>query len=123
MNQQTVATIHTALSAIEDLHTAVGQAVELLGRAPELAQSPIGRQAHEILSRALTSFADAERKCLAQHVAPHGVTNEQLLAGARVLSPLLFQHGLEPRVRDGERTRQRMADEVDLVRRILEAAR
>ncbi|MCC7546016.1 MAG: hypothetical protein IT506_11065 [Aquabacterium sp.] len=110
------------MSALEELHTAVGQAADLLGRAPELAQSPEGREAREILVLALDSFAKAERSCLEQQAAPAGLTNDKLLAGVRVLSPLLFQHGLEPMPRDGEKTRQRMADEVNLVRRILEAA-
>lgn len=123
MTQQTVETTRTALSALEVLQTAVGQAADLLSQAPELAQSSEGRKAHEILLRALESFVKTERNCLAQHAVPRGVTNERLLAGARVLSPLLFRHGLEPRPRDGEKTRQRIADEVDLVRRILEAAR
>lgn len=53
---------------------------------------------------------------------PFEISEEMLLAGARVISPQLFRHGLEPRARDGDNTRQRMTDEIDLVRRILKAA-
>lgn len=52
---------------------------------------------------------------------PDAITEERLLAAARVLSPLLFKYGLQPQPGWGPKTSQRMADEIDLVRRILEA--
>lgn len=43
----------------QKLHAAVCQAVALLNRAPELARSTEGREAHTILRQALADYADA----------------------------------------------------------------
>lgn len=57
--------------------------------------------------------------------APRGqvpVTDDMVLAAARVMSPYLFAHGLDGLPTDGPRTKERMRKETDLVRRMLEAA-
>jgi len=47
------------LEPVKKLHEAVCQAVALLNRAPELARSTEGREAHNLLRQALVDFADA----------------------------------------------------------------
>lgn len=47
------------LDPIKKLHEAVCQAVALLNRAPELARSTEGREAHNLLRQALVDVADA----------------------------------------------------------------
>ena len=43
------------------LHIAVCQAVTLLNRAPEVARCAEGREARDLLRKALAVYADAER--------------------------------------------------------------
>ena len=47
------------LEPVKKLHEAVCQAVALLNRAPELARSNEGREAHTLLRQALVDVADA----------------------------------------------------------------
>lgn len=47
------------LEPVKKLHEAVCQAVALLNRAPELARSTEGREAHTLLRQALVDVADA----------------------------------------------------------------
>lgn len=47
------------LDPVKKLHEAVCQAVALLNRAPELARSTEGREAHTLLRQALVDVADA----------------------------------------------------------------
>ena len=51
-----------------------------------------------------------------------GPSDEMVLAAARVLSPGLFRHGLDPQPKDGPHTTSRMRKEAELCRRMLEAA-
>ena len=44
----------------ERLHAAVCQAVALLNRAPDLARSPEGSEAHNLLRQALVDYADRQ---------------------------------------------------------------
>ena len=50
------------------------------------------------------------------------VTDAQVLAAVRVLSPGLFRHGLQPLPNDGANTAAQMRKEADTVRKMLEAA-
>ena len=50
------------------------------------------------------------------------VTDAQVLAAVRVVSPNLFRHGLQPLPHDGANTAARMRKEADTVRKMLEAA-
>ena len=50
------------------------------------------------------------------------VTDAQVLAAVRVVSPSLFRHGLQPLPNDGANTAAQMRKEADTVRKMLEAA-
>ena len=50
------------------------------------------------------------------------VTDAQVLAAVRVVSPNLFRHGLQPLPHDGANTAAQMRKEADTVRKMLEAA-
>ena len=50
------------------------------------------------------------------------VTDAQVLAAVRVVSPGLFRHGLQPLPNDGANTAAQMRKEADTVRKMLEAA-
>jgi hypothetical protein len=50
------------------------------------------------------------------------MTDEQVLAGCRVLKPAIFRYGLAPLATDGDGTRKMMAETERTVRAILAAA-
>ena len=50
------------------------------------------------------------------------VTDAQVLAAVRVVSPGLFRHGLQPLPNDGANTAAQMRKEADTVRKMLDAA-
>ena len=56
------------------------------------------------------------------HAQAGAVTDAQVLAAVRVVSPGLFRHGLQPLPNDGANTAARMRKEADTVRKMLEAA-
>lgn len=85
------------------------------------------RERHEYLKTPGRSLAtDWELRVLytaPQPVAQAGaVTDAQVLAAVRVLSPSLFRHGLQPLPHDGANTAAQMRKEADTVRKMLEAA-
>ena len=49
-------------------------------------------------------------------------SDAMVLAAARIQSPRLFAHGLEPLPKDGENTAQRMRQETAQIRKMLAAA-
>ena len=56
------------------------------------------------------------------HAQAGAVTDAQVLAAVRVVSPSLFRHGLQPLSNDGANTAAQMRKEADTVRKMLEAA-
>ena len=56
------------------------------------------------------------------HAQAGAVTDAQVLAAVRVVSPGLFRHGLQPLSNDGANTAAQMRKEADTVRKMLEAA-
>lgn len=56
------------------------------------------------------------------HAQAGAVTDAQVLAAVRVVSPNLFRHGLQPLPHDGANTAAQMRKEADTVRKMLEAA-
>ena len=56
------------------------------------------------------------------HAQAGAVTDAQVLAAVRVVSPGLFRHGLQPLPNDGANTAAQMRKEADTVRKMLEAA-
>ena len=56
------------------------------------------------------------------HAQAGAVTDAQVLAAVRFVSPGLFRHGLQPLPNDGANTAAQMRKEADTVRKMLEAA-
>jgi len=69
-----------------------------------------------------SDMAQAAPKAAPVPAAVAGPSDEMVLAAARVLSPSLFLHGLEPLPKDGPNTALRMRQEAALARCMLDAA-
>ena len=59
---------------------------------------------------------------LPTHAQAGAVTDAQVLAAVRVVSPGLFRHGLQPLPNDGANTAAQMRKEADTARKMLDAA-
>ena len=97
-------------------------AVNLARNALTQYDCAITKKGVRVLAEAVLSMDSALTTPQPTHAQAGAVTDAQVLAAVRVVSPGLFRHGLQPLPNDGANTAARMRKEADTVRKMLEAA-
>ena len=97
-------------------------AVNLARNALTQYDCAITKKGVRVLAEAVLSMDSALTTPQPTHAQAGAVTDAQVLAAVRVVSPNLFRHGLQPLPHDGANTAAQMRKEADTARKILEAA-